>query len=371
MRAGYDEVVLLTGFPSFRGRRLAAELLSASGRTLVHAVVHRKFAHDAAKAVEALPVEQRRRIVLTEGDAGAMDLGLSGVEFRAFAAEVDRIHHAAQVSYLGVERPAAEYLNVGGMREVLELGSACASLRSIVVQSSVTVSGDRTGVVYEEDLDCGQRFRNVVEETLARAERMARAAMARLPIVVLRPPFVVGDSESGEIDRLDGPYLLILLMLAAPPEFALPLPAQAEARLQVVPIDYVTRSAVALGRDPRALGRTVHLVDAHPIPTREVMDLVARAGGRRTPRGFLPANLTKALLRAPGLEKLMRSPRAFLDAITTPVTYDTRNARELLDGTGIECPPLATYVEHLVTHVQKRLQERASSREADEHDPLA
>jgi len=370
MRTGYDEVVLLTGFPSFRARRMCEELLAAPGRTLVHAVVHGKLEDDARAALDAMPLEARRRVEITLGDAAAMDLGLSGAEFRSLTSEVDRIHHCVQVNYLGADRAAAELVNVGAAREILEFARACKRLRCLVVHSSASVSGDRSGVVYERELDCGQKFRNVVEETLARAERIVRRAMNDVPIAVLRPSIVVGDSRTGEIDRLEGPYLLILLMLAAPPDFALPLPARSDVALNMVPIDYVTKAALHIGRDERAIGRTFHLVDPAPLPPRRVFELVARAGGRRVPTGFLPANLTRALLRAPGLERIAQSPRAFLEAMVLPVTYDASSAEELLQDTGIRCPPFESYVERLVEHVQKWLDARVSKRETEQYDPL-
>jgi thioester reductase-like protein len=370
-RAGYDEVVLLTGFPSFVARKMCEELLVDEG-TLVHAVVHGKLANDAVSALDGLTLSQRRRVNLIDGDAASMDLGLSGAEFRSLAAEVDRIHHCASVSYLGAPREAAEQMNVGGAREILEFAEACKSLACLVHHSTASVSGDRTGLVREEDLYVGQTFRNVVEETKARAERMMRAAMPKVPIAVMRPSIVVGDSATGEVDRFDGPYLLILLMVTSPPDFALPLPGRGDSLLHLVPADFVVRAARAIGKDPRARGRTFHLADPQALTARRVFELVARAGGRRMPRGFIPANITKALLRTPGLERFAKSPRAFLDALGTPVSYGTSNADELLAGTGIVCPSFESYVDRLVEYVQVRLREKRAKRHPTReiHDPL-
>jgi thioester reductase-like protein len=368
-RAGYDEVVLLTGFPSFHARRICEGLLEGS-RTLVHAVVPANAAQEAADALDALPLEQRSRVNLIEGDAASMDLGLSGAEWKALAAEVDRIHHCAQVTYLGVEHKVAEQENVGGAREVVELARGCKDLKALVHHSTAHVSGDRRGQVLEADLDRGQSFRTVVEETKARAEKLMRSAMGRVPIVVLRPSEVVGDSQTGEVDRFDGVYLLILLIVTSPPDFALPLPGRGDAPLNIVPIDYVARAALALGRDPRAIGRTFHIVDPMPLTVRKVFELVAAAGGRRAPRGFIPANITKALLRTPGLERFAKSPRALLDTLGTPVTYASTGTDELLFGTDIHCPPFESYVDRLVDYVQLRLRERRAKSEEQVHDPL-
>lgn len=368
MRPGYDEVVLLTGFPSFTARKMCEELVSRD-RTLVHAVVHSKFEEGAREALDALPLEQRARVNLLEGDAAAMDLGLSGAEWKSLAVEVDRIHHMAQVSYLGADRKLAEQVNVGGAREILEMAAACTSLKCLVFHSTAQVSGDRTGLVLEEELEKGQEYRNVVEETLARAEVLVRRAMPKIPVCVVRPTFVVGDSKTGEVDRFDGPYFLILLIVTSPPDFPLALPGRPDTPLHLVPVDYVVRAASAIGRDPRAPGRTFHVGDPSPLPAKRIYELVAAAGGRRTPRGFIPANLTKALLRTPGIERLAKSPRAFLDALATRVSYSFANTTELLADTDIRCPPFESYVEGLVEYVQHRLREKRA-REDEAHDPL-
>ena len=371
MRAGYDDVVLLTGYPSFIARAMCTELVADGRRTLVHAVVRAKEAAEARALLDVLPLERRNRINLIDGDPAAMDLGLSGHEFNELTREVDRIHHCAQTTFLGVDEAAAEHLNVGGAREILEFAAACKGLKCLVFHSTAHVSGDRTGAVLEDDLKKGQSFRNVVEETKGRAEKLMRAAMPKIPIAVLRPAMIIGDSHTGEVDRFDGPYLLILLIVTSPPELAIPLLGPGDAPLHLVPIDYVVRAACAIGRDPRAPGRTFHLVDPNPLTTRRVFEVVARAGGRRSPRGSIPANLAKALLRTPGLERFAKSPRAFLDALITPVCYDAKNTRELLADTNIECPPFESYAEKVVEYVQLRLRERRAKKAATEvDDPL-
>lgn len=369
MKRGYDEVVLLTGFPSFAARKMAEELV-ARRRTLVYAVVPPKFQAEAREVLDTLTLEQRGRVILFEGDVASMDLGLSGAEWKSVARDVDRIHHMAQVSWLGAERQLAEQVNVGGAREILELAQACSGLQCLVFHSSAQVSGDRTGLVLEEDLDKGQQFRNVVEETLARGERMMRAAMAKLPICVIRPTIVVGDSKTGEVDRFDGPYFLILLIVTSPAELPVALPGRAETPLHLVPVDYVVRASHLLGRDPRAPGRTFHVGDPSPLTSKRVFELVAAAGGRQSPRGFIPANLTKALLRTPGIDRLAKSPRAFLDSLATPVSYSFANTSELLADTDLRCPPLEAYVEKLVEYVKHRLREKRAAREEEAYDPL-
>ena len=178
----------------------------------------------------------------------------------------------------------------------------------------------------------------------------------------MRPATIVGDSLDGRGRPLRRAVPAHPARGHSPPDLALPLPGRGDEPLNLVPIDWVARAsrrARARSR-ARAGARSTWSIPA-PLTARRVFELVARAGGRRGPRGSIPANLAKALLRAPGLERIAKSPRAFLETLTTPVTYDARNADELLSSLGVPpCPPLESYVDRLVEYVQERV--RAAAR---------
>jgi nucleoside-diphosphate-sugar epimerase len=356
-RPGYQEVALLLGLPSFLSQRLLAHILVSEPTTLAYAIVRANALQEAERFVSGLDASQRQRVVLLEGDPASMDLGLSGAEYRSLTSEIDRIHAAAQATEPALERGEAERINVDGTSEILDLAAACRSLRCLALYSTADVAGNRDGLVHEDQLEAGQSFPTVVAETRARAEKLARQRMAKIPIAVLRPSTIVGDSQTGEIDRFDGPYLFILLMATAPPDLAIPMPAPGDAPLHLVPIDYVVRAAHAIARDPRAPGRTFHVTDPHPLAARRVFELVAEAFGRTLPRGTFPTNLARALLRVPGLTRLAKSPLAFVDQLTNDVRFDASNTRSVLAGTGIVCPAFDSYVGALVLHVKARVRE--------------
>jgi thioester reductase-like protein len=358
-RSGYESVHLVTGYPYFRGRKVVEHVVRAEPRALVYVVVAPEKASEAKEARSRLAPTERDRVVMLDGDVASIDMGLSGSEYRTLAGEVDRIHHAAQVTYLGADRRVAEVANVATTREVLELGHACENLDSIVVYSSAIVSGTRTGVVLEDELNVGQAFRSSVEETLALAERMVRLAMRDLPIVVVRPSQIIGDSATGEVERFDGLYLLILLIVSSPQEFPLILPTRGDVPLHVVPIDYVVRAAHYIGRQPGALGRTFHLVDPKPLSVRQVFELVAERGGRILEPGSVSTQLVRALFSAAGVGLVPKSPLALLDLIATEVRYGTQHSQELLLDGGIECPPFESYVDQMIDYVKRKVEERS------------
>lgn len=142
--------------------------------------------------------------------------------------------------------------------------------------------------------------------------------------------------------------------------------------MHLVPIDYVVEVARLVGARSDCLGKTFHLADPRPLTVRRVFELVARSGGRRLPSGHIPTNIARALLRAPGLSLLAKSPRAFLDLIATPVRYDTRNTEALLAGSDLCCPPFESYVDEIVGYVRQRVGEKRERHRDDEvEDPLA
>lgn len=374
-RPGHDAVLLVTGFPSLYARTMVHHLLVAEPRALVYAIVPEDRQKRAEAERDLLAPEGRERLVLLSGSPSAIDLGLSGAEFRMLAAEVDHIHHIAHAT-VGADPKSARAANVIATAEVIELARSAPHLERLVLHSTAHVSGDRTGVVYEDDLSSGQAFRSEVEETRMRAEELARRAMRDVPISVVRPTTIVGDFDPLEDERLDGLYLLALLIVATPAEIAIPFPGKGDTPLNIVPLDFVVRAAHAIGRTRSAAGRTFHLTDPHPLAARRVAELVAVASGKRTAKSHIPSNLAKALLRTPGIERFVRSPRAFVEQLTTPVRYDRQNADRILGPLGITCPPFEGYVGELVSAVQEHLKQKQKRREApppevEVDDPLS
>jgi thioester reductase-like protein len=365
-----DETVLVTGFPSFTAVRLVRKILDADDRSRVVVLARDKFARAAEEMIAGLPEDARRRAQVVVGDVCDMDLGLSGSEYKVLADEVTTIQHLAGIYFMGVERAVAERVNVDGTRGMIELAGECRRLRRLCHWSTSFVSGRRKGVILEEELDEGQSFHNFWEETKFAAEKLARAAQRRLPVTIFRPGTIVGDSRTGEIDKFDGPYYLMVLIVSSPLDVHLPLPGRGVAPLHLVPIDYVIDAAYALSLDERAAGGTFHLVDPQPFSARQVYQLVAERAQKKRPRGFIPTGLAKALMRSPGLSKLARAPLAFLEGIDDLAFYNSRHAQELLLGTGIACPTVDSYVDHLVRYVREVHTARRQKLEDEVFDPF-
>ncbi|MEM7677427.1 MAG: epimerase, partial [Myxococcota bacterium] len=140
--------------------------------------------------------------------------------------------------------------------------------------------------------------------------------------------------------------------VASPVAMPVPLVGEGRAPLNLVPVDYVVDASCAIVSTPASIGQTFHVVDPNPLPARRVYEAVAERAGRKPSRYRVPPNLTKALLRFPGMERFAHVSHQAIDYLNSMVFYNSRNTLRILDGTGIECPDFETYVETLMQYVR-------------------
>jgi thioester reductase-like protein len=364
------DTTLVTGFPSYTAKRMIGRLLSGSAGEHVYLLVQNRYTADAEEYRAALPAAQRKRVTVLEGDVSSMDLGLSGKEYRTLVADLTNIHHMAAHLHMGASKEVIQQVNVGGTRGTLELALECQRLRRFNFWSTIHVSGDREGVVMEDELECGQRFLHAYDHSKYAAEKIVRSMSRRVPSTIFRPGVIVGDSRTGEIDRFDGPYYLMVFIVESPRDLPLPLPGTGAAPLHLAPIDYVIEAAYTLSRSPDAISRTYHLVDPCPLSARSVYELVAECAHRKSPRGVIPSGIARALLRLPWVSRRTGTSRTLLEGFSRNVTYNCRNTLEALRKTDVWCPPFESYVDNLVRYVREVRAARRRRLDDDITDPL-
>jgi nucleoside-diphosphate-sugar epimerase len=345
-----DRETLLTGFPANElARRLLPRLLETNRNGRVITLVPERFVDHANEWLSALPNGQRERTTIVVGDVAWMDLGLSGREYLELADRVHTIHHCAAVTYSGAPFEMAERVNVGGTFEVLEFARQAKGLKRLVHWSTLMATGDEGGMVREDALVAPRS--NPLALTRFRAERLIAKARAELPITVLRPAMLVGDSRTGRLARIEGAHLLISALLNAPRDLPILRPTNGDAPLQVVPIDYAVDAGLAIAQDPSSIHRTYHIIDRGALTLDEAMVAIAELLGKPPPRGALPPLFTNALLRLPGIDRLAHAQRSLLDELGRDVEYDDSHAKQLLGNQS--CPPLRSYLSKLVAHVER------------------
>ena len=131
-----------------------------------------------------------------------------------------------------------------------------------------------------------------------------------------------------------------------------PLPGQGVAPLHIIPVDYLVDAVHAITEQPDTLGKTFHVVDPNPLSVGRVFSRVAGAAGRKMPRYGVSPNLTKALLRIPGLERIAPVNHQVVDYLNHLAFYNSKNTTATLEGTGVRCPSFETYVDTLVRYAR-------------------
>ncbi|OXM63888.1 SDR family oxidoreductase [Amycolatopsis vastitatis] len=355
----------VTGATGFLGKRLVARLVRRPETSAVYALVRYASRDRLATLARDWPGADKLHPVtgdLTEPRLGADPAGLP---------HLDHVVHLGAVYDLTAGEEANRRANVEGTRHLLAFAAA-ARAGLVHHVSSIAVAGDHAGRFTETDFDLGQRFGSPYHATKFQAEKLVREQA--LPYRVYRPSAVVGDSRTGEMDKIDGPYYFLpaLSRLAALPR-RLPLAAPGLGATNLVPVDYVVEAMEHLMHRDAPSGTTYHLAAAHPQSLNSVYNAFARAAGAPSIRATLPGAVrrvgaglahaaAKSVDRLPGgratraavLEEL-GIPLAVLPHLTMDVDFDTARTRTALFGSGIELPELRDYAAPLYRYWQAHL----------------
>nr|WP_255193359.1 SDR family oxidoreductase [Natronobeatus ordinarius] len=351
-----DPRIFLTGFPGFLGSALIERLL-ARGDGPVACLVQPAYRDQAERRATAIVEELEAdvgddSIQLYEGDITDPDLGLG--DALEDLDSVEELYHLAAVYDLGVDRGLAEAVNVRGTEHVLDVAEDLAVDRFQYV-STCYVSGRYDGVFTEAHLEEGQGFNNHYEATKYLAEVAVQDRMVEgLPATIYRPAIVVGDSQSGETDKYDGPYYLLRWLLAQPRwgSLSFSLPGSAEAELNVVPRDFVIDAIAHLSGREDTVGEVYQLCDPAPLTVPQFVDALATATGHRTVTVPTTKSIGRATMERLAARGAPLEPAA-LDYLDHPTRYACPNTHRALEGSGLECPPFESYVDRLVAYVLK------------------
>ncbi len=352
----FDETIFLTGFPGFIAGRLVERLAATTDAQFLLLVqsqfIERARAETARIAGKINEPVERFRIV--EGDITHTNLGMSDEDLRRARREVTAVFHLAAVYDLAVPRDVGVRVNVEGTRNVNEFGNGVENLRRYDYVSTCYVAGRRTGRILEAELQHDAGFRNFYEETKYLAELEVETLKSRLPVTIYRPSVVCGDSRTGETQKYDGIYHLILYLLMWPRALSHFNIGNVAVRLNIVPVDFVVEAIAAFFQDKRATGRTIQLADPDPLTTRELFEEIARALTGHGARVHVPPELVHTSLQLPLTEKITGMPRVAVPYFFIDQTYDTTEAQRLLTPHEIRCPPFPSYVRALVEFVKRQ-----------------
>jgi short-subunit dehydrogenase len=356
----------VTGATGFIGRFLVERLLKRDGTIFV---LVREGSRGKLEELMSGWGAEGGRIVPVIGDVSHDLLGVSDADRKTLAG-IDHFFHLAAVYDMEASDEHNHLTNVGGTRKAVALANELGAKRFHQV-SSIAVAGRYKGLFLENMFDEGQEFKDPYSRTKFESEFIVREDCT-VPWRVYRPGIVVGSSQTGEMDKIDGPYYffkVIQKLRAAMPPW-MPVIGLEGGKINLVPVDFVAASMDYLAHLDDGDGHAFHLTDPDPKSAGQVINSFARAAHApefalridRQMSGLVPKQARRMVLQLPPVRKIsdqvlddLGIPRSTLQYIDYPTDYDCRDAAKALEGSGITLPPLDAYADKLWDYWERNL----------------
>jgi NAD(P)-dependent dehydrogenase (short-subunit alcohol dehydrogenase family) len=339
----------ITGATGFIGKRLMERLLERKGT--IYVLVRQQ---SVDKVTAQWP---DKRVVPVVGDLSEPLLGVDPAKLQG----TKHFFHLAALYDMTASAEDNEIANVQGTRNAVALANAVGGTFHHV--SSVAVAGEFKGLFREDYFAEGQKLPSAYHRTKYDAEALVRAE-ATVPFRVYRPAVVVGDSRTGEMDKVDGPYYFFTAIKKVKhllPEWV-PLLGPELGWTNIVPVDFVAAALDHIAHQPGLDGQAFHLTDPRGIRVGEALNTFAAAAN--APRmalrvdtkllDLLPKGVISMLFQLPQMRDIRRTfladlgiPDEVIGHMALVPQFDTRDTERALAGSGIAVPPLESYANKL------------------------
>jgi NAD(P)-dependent dehydrogenase (short-subunit alcohol dehydrogenase family) len=358
---------LVTGATGFIGRHLVEQLLEREGTIYV---LVREGSRGRLEELKSRWGAPEGRIVPVIGDLYQEKLGV-GDQIDELKGQVDHFFHLAAIYDMTADAESQRIANVEGTREAVELAEVLEAKRFHMV-SSIAAAGLYKGTFTEDMFDEAEQVENhPYFQTKHESERVVRDE-CEVPWRIYRPGIVVGHSETGEMDKIDGPYYFFKLLQrarAALPQWVPGVGVEGR-RINIVPVDFVAKAMDHLAHLDGFDGQAFHLTDPKPLSAGKVINVFARAA--HAPEAamridsrmfeFIPKQVRMGVQMLPPVKRITDTvladlgiPRQVLVYVNYPTDFDSTKTQTALEGTGISVPPLASYADKLWDYWERNL----------------
>jgi NAD(P)-dependent dehydrogenase (short-subunit alcohol dehydrogenase family) len=358
----------VTGATGFIGKRVIKKLLERKG-----AVVYFLIRKESEGKIADLRVywgSAAARAIPVFGDLTARKLGVAAEEVKKLKGQTGHFFHLAAVYDLSADPESQVAVNIEGTRNTVEFAKAIDAGHFHHV-SSIAASGLYEGVFREDMFEEAENYEHPYFFTKHESEKIVRRE-SKVPWTVYRPAMVVGDSQTGEMDKIDGPYYffkLIQRMRQLLPPW-MPAVGLEGGRVNIVPVDFVVDALDYLSHKSDIDKRCFHLVDPVGYRVGDVLDIFGRAA--HAPKmnifvnaallGFIPKSVKKGLMAVAPVRRIRNAvmkdlglPEDILAFVNYPTRFDSRDAQAALKGSGIEVPNLREYAWRLWDYWERHL----------------
>ena len=360
----------VTGASGFIGKRLVKKLLERPDSIVYFLMREDKGQAKKVKALRAYWGVNEKRAIPVTGDLKEPLLGLSRADQKALKKKVEHFFHLAAIYDLKADAEEQAAVNITGTKNAVALANAIdAGVFEHV--SSIAAAGMYEGVFREDMFDEAENMDHPYFQTKHDSEKVVREEV-KGAWRVYRPGLVVGDTKTGEMDKIDGPYYffkLIQRMRQLLPPW-MPTIGIEGGRINIVPVDYVVDAIDYIAHKPGLDRKAFHLVDPNPMRVGDVLNTFAQAAHAPsfTMRinaalfGFIPRSMKKGMMALTPVRRIRNAilqdlglPEGILQFVNYPTRFDSREAQAALKGSGIEVPALDSYAWRLWDYWERNL----------------
>jgi NAD(P)-dependent dehydrogenase (short-subunit alcohol dehydrogenase family) len=361
----------VTGATGFIGKRLVQTLLGRKGAK-VYFLIRKESEGKVAGLLDywGLKGAARSRAVPVFGDLTGKKLGVSAEDIKALKGHIDHLYHLAAIYDLSADAESQVAVNIDGTRNVVDFAKAIDAGHFHHV-SSIAAAGLYEGVFREDMFDEAEGLDHPYFMTKHESEKIVRKE-CKGAWTVYRPAMVVGDSNTGEMDKIDGPYYFFKLIQRIrqilPPW--MPSVGLEGGRVNIVPVDFVVAALDHISHQVSGSGKCYHLVDPQGYRVGDVLDIFSRAA--HAPKmnlfvnaallGFIPKSVKKGLMALAPVRRVKNAvlkdlglPEDMLTFVNYPTRFDCRETVAALKGSGIACPNLRDYAWRLWDYWERHL----------------
>ena len=357
----------VTGGTGFIGRFLIDRLIRREGD--IHVLV-RKASVKKLDALRSRWGDQEGRVIAVVGDLAKPKLGLAPADIARLNGKIGHFFHLAAIYDLAADAESQEKANIEGTRNAVQLAGAIGA-GCFHHTSSIAAAGLYDGVFREDMFDEAEELDHPYFRTKHESEGIVRRECA-VPWRVYRPGIVVGHSQTGEIDKIDGPYYffkLIQKMRNLLPPW-MPTVGIEGGRINIVPVDFVVDAMDHIAHKKGLDGHCFHLTDPEPRRIGEILNLFARAAHapQMTMRvnakmfSFIPSFVLDSVMSLAPMRRIQKQvlsdlgiPKDMFTFVNYPTRFDTREAEKALRGSGIGVPRLEDYAWRLWDYWERHL----------------
>lgn len=358
----------ITGASGFIGRRLVRKLLEREGSTIYFLV--RSSEQESLENLYEFWGCDQSRVIPVVGDLTEGLLGVAAVDRKKLAKKTTHFFHLAAIYDLSADADSQLRVNVQGTRNAVQFAESIGA-KHFHLFSSIASAGMFEGLFREDMFEEAEGLDHPYFKTKHDSEGIVRRECS-IPWRIYRPAIVVGDSRTGEMDKVDGPYYffkLIQKMRKMLPAW-MPTVGIEGGRINVVPVDFVVNAVDHIAHQKGEDGKCFHLVDPTPMRVGDLLNTFARAA--HAPEmsmrinaalfSFIPRQMRKGLMALTPVRRIRHAvmkdlglPDDMFRFVNYPTRFDCRETTRVLKGTGIAVPPLENYAWRLWDYWERHL----------------